>query len=306
MVVDAGQRQRLELPIARLPTETWVSMPLEVVNGARGGPRLCLSAAVHGDELNGVEIIRRVLLEVNPISLRGSIIAAPIINVFGFLNQSRYLPDRRDLNRSFPGSKRGSLASRLAHLFMTQVMQQCTHAVDLHTGSNHRANLPQIRANLSDPEILRCALAFKPPVMIDANVRDGSLREAATRHNVAILLYEAGEPMRFNPVAVDRGVEGIFRLMAALGMWRKPRLKKRPEPVHSSTTAWVRARRGGVARLTVKLGDLVTAKQVIGTVGDAIGGSHKSIIAPQDGMVIGLTLNPLVNQGDSLVHIAYE
>ncbi|QDU93238.1 succinylglutamate desuccinylase/aspartoacylase family protein [Lignipirellula cremea] len=302
--IPPGARHRLELPIARLPTETWVSMPLEVVHGRRPGPRLWLSAAVHGDELNGVEIIRQVLETLDPVTLVGTIVAAPIINVFGFLNQSRYLPDRRDLNRCFPGNSKGSLASRLANLFMTEVVQRCTHGIDLHTGSNHRTNWPQIRANLADPETLRCANAFRAPIMISSDLRDGSLREAASEYGVPVLLYEGGEPQRFNREAISRGVEGVLRVMSVLGMCKRPKFKKREESLVARTTTWVRARRGGIFRLEVELGDRVKKKQQLGFIGNALAGEVSAVSAPVAGVVIGLSNNPLVNQGDSLVHIA--
>jgi predicted deacylase len=179
-LVQPGSTGRVDLPVARLPTQTHLSLPVAIIHGARPGPTLWLSAALHGDEIGGVEIIRRVLSRVSAPRLDGSLIAVPIVNVFGFISQSRYLPDRRDLNRSFPGSARGSLAARLAHLFMTEVVKQCTHGIDLHTGSSHRRNLPQIRADLDDPDTRRIATAFGATVMIHSRVRDGSLREAAT------------------------------------------------------------------------------------------------------------------------------
>ncbi|MEQ8963814.1 MAG: succinylglutamate desuccinylase/aspartoacylase family protein, partial [Coleofasciculus sp. C2-GNP5-27] len=148
ITVAPGERKRTEIPVARLPTQTLLSLPITVINGVEAGPRLWISAAIHGDEINGVEIIRQVLERINPSQLHGVLIAVPIVNVFGFIEQSRYLPDRRDLNRSFPGSPRGSLASRLADLFMTEVVSRCTHGIDLHTAAQHRTNLPQIRANL--------------------------------------------------------------------------------------------------------------------------------------------------------------
>jgi len=302
--IEPNETLRLELPIARLPSETWVSMPIEVLNGKFAGPTLWLSAALHGDELNGVEIVRRVLQEITPQRLRGAIIAAPIINVFGFINQSRYLPDRRDLNRCFPGSPRGSLASRLAHLFMTEVVKRCTHGIDLHTASNHRDNLPQIRANLDDPETLRCAMAFNSPIVINSNLRDGSLREAASKQGIPVLLYEAGEPHRFNKEAIERGVEGVLRVMQELKMIRGHKTKRRPASLMAGKTSWVRARRGGIVRLDVELGQRVSAKQKLGSIGEALPGDDTKIIAPHSGIIIGMTNHPLTNQGDSLVHIA--
>ena len=212
-----GASTHVELPVGRLPTETWLKVPVEVVRGREPGPALWLTAAIHGDELNGVEVIRRVLSKVTPEKLRGTLIAVPIVNVFGFNARSRYLPDRRDLNRSFPGSAGGSLASQLAHLLMTEVVRHADVGLDLHTGSDHRFNWPQIRADLGDPETLRLAEAFGAPVTMFSAVRDGSLRGAATALGKPVLLYEAGEPLRFDGESLEVGARGVLNVMRALG-----------------------------------------------------------------------------------------
>ncbi|MCA9153943.1 MAG: succinylglutamate desuccinylase/aspartoacylase family protein [Pirellulaceae bacterium] len=303
VTVAAGERTLIDIPVARLPTETWLQLPIEVVNGLYPGPRLWIAAAVHGDELNGMEIIRRVLEHLQPTSMSGTVIAAPIVNVFGFIEQSRYLPDRRDLNRSFPGSPNGSVAARIAHLFMDQVVNQCSYGIDLHTGSNHRTNYPQIRGNLQDAETRRCAQAFAAPVMMHAETLRGSLREAATKRGACVLLYEGGEPLRFDPHAIDVGVAGVLRVLAALNMVRS-RAKRQPsQSIELGETTWVRARRGGILRLDVELGQHVKARQRLGVIGGALGTDSVAVLAPEDGIVIGLTQNPLVNQGDSIVHL---
>lgn len=302
MVVEPGRRQRFDLPVARLPTQTWLSLPIEVVNGVRPGPNLWLSAAVHGDELNGVEIIRRVLQELDPADLGGAVIAVPIVNVFGFINQSRYLPDRRDLNRSFPGSATGSMAARLAHLFMTEVVQQCSYGIDLHTGSLHRSNLPQIRANFHDEETLRCAEAFAPPVLMHSELRDGSLRQAASQLGKHVLLYEAGEPLRFDEDAIELGVRGVLRVMAALGMGKRhPRPRYKPQRFDQTT--WIRGRRAGILRLKVRLGETVQPKQSLGFIADAFGENSTTVRSPAAGRVIGVSNNPLVGRGDAIIHL---
>ena len=195
--IKPGQVKQLEIPVARLPTQTLISLPVSVINGVKAGAKLWVNAAIHGDEINGVEIIRQVVSQVNPHQLQGTLIAVPIVNVFGFIEQSRYLPDRRDLNRCFPGSENGSLASRLANLFMREIVNKCTHGIDIHTAAIHRTNLPQIRANLENEETFRCAQAFASPVMIQSNTRDGSLRQAVSNKGIPILLYEAGEASSF-------------------------------------------------------------------------------------------------------------
>ena len=301
--IEPGERRRLEIPVARLPTNTWLSLPVEVLQGKQGGMRLWLSAAVHGDELNGVEIIRRVLTQVQPDQLQGTLIAVPIVNVFGFIEQSRYLPDRRDLNRHFPGSPRGSLAARLAHLFMTEIVSRCTHGVDIHTGSNHRANLPHVRADLQNEETRRCAAAFGAPVIVDARTRDGSLREAATERGIHCLLYEAGEASRFNDDAIAVGVRGVLRLMRALRMRKRQPTRPHGEVLAAGETTWVRARRGGIVRMEVELGERVSYKQLLATVSGALGEDTSNLHAPSGGLVIGVTRNPLVNRGDGVVHL---
>lgn len=303
--VAPGTEQRIDLPIARLPTQTMLSLPIHVINGHEEGPHLWLSAAIHGDELNGVEIIRQVLKQVKPQTLRGTLIAVPIVNIFGFIEQSRYLPDRRDLNRSFPGTARGSLASRLAHLFMKEVVSHCSHGIDLHTASNHRVNLPQIRANLDNSETYRCAQAFGAPLIMHATTRDGSLRQAAAKKGISVLLYEAGEALRFDRTAIQVGVDGVLQVMETLDMV-PPTLRENanPPPLESRTSKWVRAFRSGVLHLQIELGQTVNKRQKLGFIADAFGDTQRNVQAPCDGIVIGFTHNPLVNQGDGIVHIA--
>lgn len=298
-----GSQCSLELPVAQLPTQTQLSLPVRVVRGRQPGPCLWISAAIHGDEINGVEIIRQVLTQVFPRHLRGTLIAVPIVNVFGFIEQSRYLPDRRDLNRCFPGSPRGSLASRLAHLFMSEIVSHCTHGIDLHTASHHRANLPQIRANLHHPETRRCALAFAAPVLVHTALRDGSLRQAAARRNIPTLLYEGGEALRFEPDVIQTGTQGILRVMQNLGM-ADLLLPPSSTSLEVKETKWIRAGRSGILHRFVNLGERVLRKQYLGQVSDAFGTKNLPVISPYHGIVIGLTQNPLVNQGDALFHLA--
>ena len=302
--IPPGELRRLELPVARLPTQTMLSLPITIINGIETGPKLWVSAAIHGDELNGVEIIRQVVEQIQPKLLRGTLIAVPIVNVFGLIEQSRYLPDRRDLNRSFPGSASGSLASRLAYLFMKEIVSHSSHGIDLHTASLHRTNLPQIRANLEDKETECCAKAFGAPIIIHATTRDGSLRQAATKRGIPILLYEGGEALRFDAEAIRVGVTGILRVMACLEMYQFP-LPSVPVPlVEVWQSKWIRASRSGIFRLTVALGERVEKKQPLGIIADAFGDASITVRAKIQGMVIGHTQNPLVNQGDAIVHLA--
>lgn len=301
--IQAGKRSRFELPIARLQTDAEASLPVCVVHGARPGPTIWTDAAVHGDELNGVEIIRRVLLQLDPKEMAGTLIAVPIVNVFGFLNQSRYLPDRRDLNRCFPGSARGSLAARLAHIFVTEIVERCTLGIDLHTGSDARTNLPQVRADVADPITRELADAFAAPVTLAAGLRDGSLRKVARKRGARVLLYEAGEPLRFGHDAIERGVAGILRVMQKLEMIADAPVPDQPTTV-AHASRWVRASRSGLYHSEQGLGASVERGQMIGFVTTPYDGKRTLVKSPVKGIVIGHVTNPLVFQGDALVHVA--
>lgn len=301
-----GMRMTIDIPAGRLYTHAPMTIPVHVINGKKAGPRLFISAAIHGDEINGVEIIRRLLKHSGLKRLRGTIIAVPIVNVHGLINHSRYLPDRRDLNRSFPGSEKGSLAARLAHLFMQEIVSQSTHGIDLHTGAIHRSNLPQIRANLDDEETNKLARAFNVPVIISSNLRDGSLREAAAEYGIPMLLYEAGEALRFDEVSIRAGVKGIVNVMRLLGMIPASRRNptKQTEPVVARSSSWVRAHDSGILRAMIPLGGRVKKGTLLGIVADPFGEREIKIVAPHSGIVIGKTNLPLVNEGEALYHIA--
>jgi predicted deacylase len=304
VAIPPGTTQRVDLPIADLPTTTPMPLPVEVVVGARPGPTLWLSAALHGDELNGMEIIRRVLARLDPAALAGTVLAVPIVNVFGFISQQRYLPDRRDLNRSFPGSRNGSLAARIAHLLLQQVIKPADFGVDLHTASNHRTNLPQTRGNLDDPRTHKLATAFAAPVTIHGHGPAGSLRHAVAKLNKPVIVYEAGEPHRFNDDAVDQGVAGVLRVLHAFEMRRSGPGQPRRAPLEARSSTWLRARRAGILHLDAKLGRSVQQGDRLGTIRDAFGDHRAPLTAPHAGVVIGHTLNPMVNQGDGVLHLA--
>lgn len=301
--VAAGRSGTGELPVSRLVTGTHISLPLRVVHGAADGPTVWLSAAVHGDEVAGVEIIRRAFNELDPRTLRGTVLAVPIVNVHGFLSGDRYLPDRRDLNRSFPGSENGSLAGRIAHLFMSEIVERCDVGIDLHTGSDHRTNLPQIRADLDDPGTRVLAEAFGAPFMLHAKLRDGSMRAAATAAGATVLLYEGGEAWRIDEAAAAVGSRGIGRVLRQLGMIDEE-LDELPAPAESRSSAWVRARRSGIASMHVGLGDPVVKGDTIATIHDSVGTRVSAMKASRTGLIIGHSRQPLVNQGDAIVHIA--
>lgn len=303
--VKAGQTQTIDVPITDLSTHTPINMPVHVIHGRKDGPVLFLCGAIHGDEINGVEIIRRLIGLSALRRLRGSLIAVPIVNVFGFLSNSRYLPDRRDLNRSFPGRPRGSLAARLAYLFMEEIVAKSTHGIDLHTAAAHRDNYPQIRGNLDDPELERLGDAFGVPVLINAGYREGSLRSAAAGLGVPVLVYEAGEALRFDEVAIRSGVNGVIRTMRELDMLpaRKDRKKKAIRTAVIRSSVWLRAPQSGVLRAIIPLGSPVESGATLGLISDPFGRNEVQVTAPADGVLIGRTNLPLVHEGDGLFHI---
>ena len=302
--VRAGTMRSLELPITRLVTGADVDLPVRVVHGREDGPSVWIDAAIHGDEVAGVEIVRQVMAGLDAKTFRGTLVAVPIVNVLGFMTGDRYLPDRRDLNRSFPGSARGSLAGRIAYLFMKEIVAGCEVGIDLHTGSDRRSNLPQVRADLDDPGTRDLAAAFGAPVMLHAKIRDGSLRHAAREQGAKVLLYEGGENLRFDSYAVDAGVIGVRRVLAALGM-TEPVVEPTVEPsLECRSSGWVRARRTGILHLDVALGQKVSDGERLGTLFDSFGKTLRAVYANRDGIVIGRTEAPLVNSGDAVVHIA--
>ncbi|MEZ4871964.1 MAG: succinylglutamate desuccinylase/aspartoacylase family protein [Bdellovibrionales bacterium] len=296
-----GERRRIYIEVASLYDHTQLSIPVEVIRGKRSGPSLFISAAIHGDEINGVEIIKRLLKKKSIEKIKGTLFLIPVVNVFGFNTKSRYLPDRRDLNRSFPGRKNGSLASRLAYIFMKEVVRHCTHGIDLHTGALNRKNLPQIRACMDDDESKELAQSFGVPVLVHSELRDGSLREAARRKGVKTLLFEGGEALRFDESVIRAGVNGCLRVMKKIGMLEgvikegKSHLAKRSQ--------WIRAPKSGSFRNRVSLGASVNPGQILAEITDPFGDSRTLVLAEEEGVVIGISQVPLVNRGDAMFHI---
>lgn len=302
--VEPGEHASINLPVADLYTGTSLAMPVKVVCGRRAGPVLFVSAAVHGDELNGVEIVRRLLKRKSLQSIRGTLIAVPVVNVHGFLNQSRYLPDRRDLNRSFPGSAKGSIASRLANTFLTEIVEKADAGIDLHTGAINRSNMPQIRANISDPDTLKLAKAFGTPVILNSNIRDGSLRACAAERGFPMLIYEAGEALRFDDLCIRGGLRGVIQVMRSMGMLPKSKTTSPITPVIAEGTRWVRAPASGIVSREAELGARIVEGQRIAVVGDPLGHAEEPVVAPFDGIVIGRSNLPLAHEGDALFNVA--
>jgi predicted deacylase len=304
-LIAAGTRETVDLLVSMSSAHFPVTMPVHVVHGKKPGPTMFVSAAVHGDEIIGVEIVRRLLRTKNLSYLRGTLLAIPIVNSLGFMNHSRYLPDRRDLNRCFPGSSNGPLASRLAHLFMKEVVKKSDIGIDLHSAAIHRTNLPQIRVTPSKPETLELARMFGAPIILTSKVREGSLRYTAQQEGVDILLYEAGEGLRFDEFAVRAGVSGTLRVMHHMGMISKRRVPAlKTKSIFSKSSYWLRAPSGGLLRTFRSIGEEVVAGETVGIISDPFGQVENEVIANDAGLIIGRANMPVVNEGDALFHIA--
>lgn len=300
--IAPGTSQRLSWSATELFEGVPVSTPVLVVNGALPGPTLCLTAAVHGDELNGVEMVRRVLHDINAEKLSGSIIGVPIVNVQGFRRGSRYLPDRRDLNRYFPGNPKGSAAARIAHSFFTNIVAHCDAMVDLHTGSFERANLPQIRADLRNPDVVTLTQGFGSMVILHSSPEVGTLRYAATEAGIPAVTLEAGGPSQLELTEVKHGVKGIETLISAIGMLRKRRLWGDPEPVYYRSS-WVRADSGGILLADVSLGSSVREGDLLGTITDPMNNARSELRSPYSGRIIGMARNQVVMPGFAAFHV---
>jgi predicted deacylase len=300
--IAPGSASRLSWSATELFEGVLVSTPVLVVNGAQPGPTLCLTAAVHGDELNGVEMVRRVMHDINPDKLSGSIIGVPIVNVQGFRRGSRYLPDRRDLNRYFPGNPKGSAAARIAYSFFTNIVAHCDALIDLHTGSFERANLPQIRADLRNPDVVTLTQGFGAMVILHSTPAVGTLRHAATRAGIPAVTLEAGGPSQLELTEVKHGVKGIESLITSIGMLRKRRLWGDPEPVYYRSS-WVRADSGGILLSDVSLGSTVREGDLLGTITDPMNNASNELRSPYSGRIIGMARNQVVMPGFAAFHV---
>jgi len=300
-----GTAKTIHLSLPDLYNWTPIHLPVHVICGKTQGPTLCITAAIHGDEINGIEIIRRLLKKSGLRKMAGNIIAIPIVNVYGFLNQKRHLMDKRDLNRCFPGSPTGSIASILADIICTKILPHITHAIDLHTGSHHRFNLPQIRTNLDIEENQTLALSFNSPVILHSKYRDGSLREYVNEKGIPILLYEAGEALRFDELSIRTGVNGILSVMSTLGMISGGRYHiKNFTPTISRESTWVRAPLSGIIRPLKKSGQKIIKGQAIAIIANPTCNKEYKLISPVSGIIIGDNKLPLVHEGEALFHIA--
>ncbi|HHF7346347.1 TPA: succinylglutamate desuccinylase/aspartoacylase family protein [Legionella feeleii] len=306
--IKAGQSRCVKLSLSMLYSSTPIEVPVYVFHGKKDGPVLFVTAAIHGDEINGVEIIRR--LHHSPLlkRIRGTLLTIPVVNVYGFILHSRYLPDRRDLNRQFPGREQGSMASKLANLLMTEIVEHSTHGIDLHTGAIHRSNYPQTRYSHQCAQSAALANAFAAPVMVPSNMRDGSLRHATDNLDIPMIIYEAGEALRFDELSIKLGVRGILKVMTYLEMLspsqRRPLARTQPEVAVAKSTFWVRAAESGMVIESKLLGTKIHKDELLCLIVDPLGTNKVKICSPCDGLVIGKTNIPLVNEGDALFHLA--
>jgi len=303
--VMPGESRRLSWSATELFEGVPVSTPVLVVNGALPGPTLCLTAAVHGDELNGIEMVRRVMHDIAAEKMSGAIIGVPIVNVQGFQRGSRYLPDRRDLNRFFPGNRSGSAAARIAHSFFTNIIAHCDALIDLHTGSFERANLPQLRADLRDPDVVTLTQGFGSMVILHSTPGVGTLRYAATMAGIPCVTLEVGGPLQLELNEVKHGVKGIRTLINTLGMVKKVRLWGDPEPVYYRSS-WVRANNGGILLSDVILGSTVRKGDLLGTITDPMSNARSELLSPYSGRIIGMARNQVVMPGFAAFHVGIQ
>lgn len=302
--IPKGSETKVNIAMPKL-YNTPTQLPVRVIRGKKTGPTVFVSAAIHGDELNGIEIIRR-LRKLNILQkLKGTLILVPIVNVYGIMNLSRYLPDRRDLNRCFPGSIKGSLASRVAKIFFDEIVSKCDLGIDLHTASIHKSNLPQVRTNIDNELTFKLAKAFEAPVVLHSELRDGSLRSVAQESGVPILLYEAGEALRFDETSIRIGVKGIVNVLREMDMLPKVvRKKALKTPIVTKYSNWIRSNESGMLRTIKALGDIVKKDETIAYIDEPLGDQSFEIKATFDGVIIGKSEIPLVQEGDAIFHIA--
>lgn len=302
--IKCGQQKEIQLKIARLPSFETIELPVTVYRAATDGPVLLLTGGIHGDEINGIEIIRRMIAQELIKPEIGTVIAVPLVNVFGFIQKERDMPDGKDINRSFPGSKSGSLARLVAHTLMDEIFPHIDYGVDFHTGGRARANYPQIRCDLKVAANKELASAFSPPMVIHSSLVEHSFRKTAQKRGKQILVYETGEASRFYEFGIQQGIAGTLRLMKHLGMRTKAPESMEKTIFHKST--WIRAKSAGVFHAEVTLGDTVDKRQIVGYLSDPFGKESLKVKSPQQGRIFGVNNAPVVHKGDALLHIAYN
>ncbi|MBL7871541.1 MAG: succinylglutamate desuccinylase/aspartoacylase family protein [Cyclobacteriaceae bacterium] len=303
--IKPGEFKEININIARLPSRTMIDTPIYVYRGLEDGPVLALTAGMHGDEINGMEIVRRILDNGYNKVKRGAVLCMPIINMYGFLNYSREVPDGKDVNRSFPGRKNGSLASRVAWHLTHEIIPAIDYGIDFHTGGAMRTNYPQIRCVMQNEKNIELAAIFHAPFTIDSPFRPHSLRQTAAKHEKNIIVYEGGESIRYDQFAIEEGVNGTLRVMKHLNMIDEAPLPNFKNKIIWSSS-WVRAKYAGLFQPCIQSGDLLSKNQVIGNITDPFGSFKETLKSPSDGYVVGLNNNPVVNAGDALLHLGHD
>ncbi|MCP9235340.1 succinylglutamate desuccinylase/aspartoacylase family protein [Lewinella sp. JB7] len=303
-----GQSGTVELVAGQLPSGNPVSIRAHVFRSYKPGPTILFIGGVHGDEINGVEILRLGLRKkVFANIAAGTVVVVPLLNVYGFNSFSRDVPDGKDVNRSFPGTATGSLASRIAHGLSKNLLAHCDLAVDFHTGGRGVFNYPQIRYSPDDPTALEAALQFNPPVILSAKAPVKSLRRSAQKSlGLSVLTYEGGENLRYDGPSIHEGLNGIRRLLAAREMLSLKTQQPDREPVRVTASSWVRAGRAGLFQWSKRSGYPVRKGEPIGIIHDPHGvRPNKRILSPRNGFIIGHNNAAVVSQGDALFHIGY-
>lgn len=301
--IKPGQSKMVLITISRLPTGTLIEIPVHVFNAKKPGPTVLLQAGLHGDEINGIETLRR-MLEHNDFDIeKGCAIVVPILNIFGFIHFSRDVPDGKDVNRSFPGRKSGSLASRMAYHYTKEVLPQIDFGIDLHTGGGQRHNFPQVRYTAMDEPSKNFAKIFDAPFYFPSKLISGSFRKAAYNLGKPILVYEAGESMRFDKDAIRAAIKGIKNVLQSVGMLPKSEEVDKPNSIHFESTKWIRASRAGMFIPKIENGSEVNEGQVLGYITDTVAKKSKDVVSPFAGYVFCINFQAVVNQGDALFHI---
>lgn len=305
--IRPGQSMNIEIAIAKLPTHTLIDLPIFIRSSKEPGPVVLISGGVHGDEINGIVTAKRIMEEVDQdmeMLKKGTLIFIPLVNIYGFLSNSRTFPDGRDLNRSFPGSKKGSLAASIAYILSTEIIPQIDYGIDFHTGGRMLSNSPQIRVDYSDKAAVKLAKSFGTNFVVNSKVIEKSFRKTASKAKKHIIVYEGGESMRLDEFAIEEGVNGAKRMLKSLGM-----IDEAPEPLHTimlKESSWVRARASGIFNASLKIGDQVKRGQVLARISDPYGQIKIPVKAPSNGYIIGMNNHPVINTGDALVHLGKE
>lgn len=301
--IRLGENKLIKIPVDRLPTGTLIEIPVYIFNGKKAGPTILLQGGLHGDEVNSIELIRRMLIDKNYKIHRGCVIVVPLLNVFGFLNLSRNMHGK-DVNRSFPGSKKGSLARRMAYYLMKELVANVDFGIDYHTGGEQRSNFPQIRYTPNDKRAKKLASIFNAPFMFGSQLIPKSFRNECYKNNIPILVYEAGESLRLDELAITKGINGTLKILQYFDMVAKNVvIKKSIQSIEINNRKWIRAKIAGLFSAIINNGDAVKKGQILGYVMDTYGETNFAVKAPYDGYIIAVNNFPIINMGDALFHI---